>query len=122
MEKEIDENDWNWQGGISFEKRCKEEVSDNVFHNHRCYQNATKDGYCWQHHPDKVAERERLSNDIKKIKWENSPLSIAMRKIKELEEEIGILKMQLEICTYDPKKHEYYVEDRKRQINRRAVL
>ncbi|KKM21334.1 hypothetical protein LCGC14_1636420 [marine sediment metagenome] len=121
MEKEIDENDWKkkkyliWQGGISFEKRC------NVFHNHRCYRNATKDGYCWQHHPDKVAEREKLSKDIRKIKWENSPLNIAMRKIKELEEEIGILKSQLAICSYDSKKHKSYVKEQKRQINRGAV-
>ena len=104
-------------------ERCKKEVWGGYSHG-PCLRNAVKDGYCWQHHPDKVAERERLSDDIKKIKWENSPekrLIKAKEKIKELEEEVGILKSQLKICTYDSKKHKSYVEDRKRQINRGAV-
>ena len=27
----------------------------------RCLRNATKDGYCWQHHPDAVKKREEHS-------------------------------------------------------------
>lgn len=26
---------------------------------HQCMRRAIKDGYCWQHHPDAVKERER---------------------------------------------------------------
>ncbi len=80
-------------------EKCKKEVWSGFYH-HPCPRNAVKDGYCRQHHPDKVAGRERLSNDIKKIKWKNSPLSIAMRKIKELEKENDELKKQLNEIYY----------------------
>lgn len=104
-------------------ERCKTEVWGG-YRWHQCPRNATKDGYCWQHHPDKVAKRSKLSEKRYQRELDNSPqrkLKRANAKIKELEEEIGILKSQLEICSYDSKKHKSYVEDRKRQINKGAI-
>jgi len=37
--------------------RCKATVKGTGYHRVGCDRKATKDGYCWQHHPDKVAER-----------------------------------------------------------------
>ena len=104
-------------------EKCKKEVW-NRWNYFQCSRNAVKDGYCWQHHPDEVIKRERLYDEKFQRKLDNNPykkLKKAKERIKELEEEIGILKSQLAICSYDSKKHKSYVKERKRQINRGAI-
>ncbi|KKL52239.1 hypothetical protein LCGC14_1810250 [marine sediment metagenome] len=99
-------------------QKCKERVWNRWKH-FRCSRYAVKDEYCKQHHPDEVEKRRKISAKGFQRELDNSPwrkLEKANVKIKELEEEIGILKSQLVICSYDPKRHHLYIEDRKRQI------
>lgn len=75
-------------------ERCKETIWDNWTHRN-CSRNAVKDGYCKQHHPDNVKERERQTDERWKAKQESSPwnqLTKAIQKIKKLEAEIEQLK------------------------------
>ena len=51
--------------------RCKEQVMRG-YHMGTCARNATKDGYCKQHHPDSIAERDRLREEADAIKQHNS--------------------------------------------------
>lgn len=53
--------------------RCKKKETWNGYNYSQCSRKATKDGYCWQHHPDKVAERERLSEEKFQRKLDNNP-------------------------------------------------
>ncbi len=97
-------------------EKCKERVW-NKWNYFSCSRYVIKDGYCWQHHPDEVAKRRKLSEEKFQRELNNSPwrkLEKAKERIKELKEEIGQLKSQLQICSYDPKKHHSYIEDRKR--------
>ena len=73
---------------IPSEERCKQEgISDSSgFHFHRCYRRATKDGYCKQHHPDIVAERQRKSHEEYERKWKESPIMQLIEVAKKLEE------------------------------------
>ena len=78
-------------------EKCKKEVWSH-FHHYPCSRYAVKDGYCWQHHPDKVAKRKRLSEEKFLREMDNSPwnkLQKAKEKIKELEKENDELKIQL---------------------------
>lgn len=74
------------------EERCKKIVyGSHWWHRHQCLRNVWKNGYCKQHHPDSVKERERKSEERWKKKQENSlwnQLTKARQKIKELEEKI----------------------------------
>ena len=42
---------------------------------YQCNRNATKDGYCWQHHPEKVKERE----EKREKRLEATPFSMIHR-------------------------------------------
>lgn len=71
--------------------KCKERVSDNTGWGrmHQCTRNATLDGFCKQHHPDSVAERDRKAIKRYEAKREASPyhkIEILMAEIKQLKE------------------------------------
>ena len=83
-------------------QQCKQEVHDRQSswpRFHQCRRKAVKDGYCKQHHPDTVAERERKSKERWDKKWANSP-TVRLRKA---EEEIKGLKAQLDAVKGLPK-------------------
>ena len=76
---------------------CKELVWQGMF-SYRCSRKAWKDGYCKQHHPDTVAERNRKAQLRYEAKWEekkaNDPwrkLEVANARIAELEEQLRVL-------------------------------
>lgn len=63
--------------------RCKAAVlSLGGFHDHQCLRKTWQDGWCKQHHPDTVAERERESEVRDKQKYAASPLG-RMRRMSE---------------------------------------
>lgn len=74
---------------------CKEWVTGSLGGLFRCYRWATKDGYCWQHHPDAVKARQEKASARWEAKQQNSPLSRATRRIAELEAEIKELRAEL---------------------------
>ena len=44
--------------------RCKEEVQDSGgWHWYQCQRKPKKDGFCKQHHPDTIAEKQRKSKE-----------------------------------------------------------
>ena len=111
-------------------QKCRIWVVKDGSYKSRCSRKPIKDGYCWQHYEiakRKENEQRWVSLKISKKhqrELNNDPwkkLEKAKERIKELEEEIGILKSQLAICSYDSKKHKSYVKEQKRQINRGAV-
>lgn len=68
-------------------ERCKETVWDrHVWHQQQCSSYVWKDGYCKQHHPDTVKERNRKSEERFKEEMENSPWARLRRANKEIEE------------------------------------
>ena len=73
--------------------RCKECVPnygrDVGFH--QCTRAAVRDGYCKQHHPDSVAERQKKSDEAWEKKQANSPLV----RLSKAQEEIKSLRSQL---------------------------
>lgn len=70
--------------------RCKKGVMHG-FHLKQCKRSAVKDGFCNQHHPDNVAERDRKRMDDYRKQQENSPL----RVIARLRAEVASLKEEL---------------------------
>ena len=40
------------------EQRCQKRVRHSTWHSGQCSRRAVKDGYCKQHHPDALAQRE----------------------------------------------------------------
>ncbi len=80
--------------------KCKEEVFDSgAWHSHQCSHNIWKDkpndGYCKQHHPDIVKERDKAREERWKKVEEESPIHRLLKaneRIKELEVEIDKLK------------------------------
>ena len=65
---------------------------------YRCSRKIWKDGYCKQHHPDTVAERNRKADIRREAKWAeqkaNDPwrkLEVANARIAELEKQIRVL-------------------------------
>lgn len=55
-------------------ERCKESVypsdRDGSFYPHQCERKAWKDGYCKQHHPDSVKERNEKARQRHEQRWE----------------------------------------------------
>lgn len=79
-------------------EQCKEKIYAN-FITHQCERKATKEGYCWQHHPDAVKKRQEESDKLAEEKWQNSKfmqLQRANKKIKELKAKIAELETSLE--------------------------
>jgi len=78
-------------------KRCKQEVASAGiwFRWHRCKKYAVKDGYCKQHHPDTVTERQekrdkKFDEQQKQSTWYQ--LREAKKKITQLERKIERMK------------------------------
>jgi hypothetical protein len=57
-----------------------------------CSRKAWKDGYCKQHHPDTVAERDKAYHERYQQKLAHDPLQMAVKRIAELEAELATLK------------------------------
>jgi hypothetical protein len=76
--------------------RCKEKVYGrkryDQFYGHQCQKKIWKDGFCKQHHPDSIKEREVLSTQKYQEGLANTPLARAYARIKELEREIRLMK------------------------------
>ena len=65
---------------------------------YQCTRKIWKDGFCKQHHPNTVAERQKKQEERWKTKLDNSPwvlLGKAQKRIKELEEENAELKKSI---------------------------
>jgi ubiquinone biosynthesis protein UbiJ len=63
-----------------------------------CSRYATKDGYCTQHHPDFLAERQAIRDEKWEEKKRNSPEARLKRVVQEndkLKRENAALKLQL---------------------------
>jgi hypothetical protein len=74
--------------------RCKETVWAG-WRPKQCSRKIWKDGYCKQHHPDSVKEREKKRDERYEAKKAKSPwrlLEKANARIKELEEELEYIK------------------------------
>lgn len=68
--------------------QCKETViryTGTWPHAGRCSRKAVRDGYCKQHHPDAVAERERQREERWQKEQENSPWRALERARQEIE-------------------------------------
>lgn len=82
------------------EEKCSQTVYPNElwgsFHGHQCMRKIWKDGFCKTHHPDSVEKRSKESDARWKHKMENSPLTVAYKRIKELEDEISALRRELD--------------------------
>lgn len=80
--------------------RCRERVAGlGGWHFHQCSRKVWKDGYCRQHHPDTVAERNRKSRELWKKKQDASPwsqLKRAMEREEVLKAELAEAKKELE--------------------------
>ncbi|MCP3681583.1 MAG: hypothetical protein GY861_02740 [bacterium] len=75
------------------EARCQEMVSPperwGSFHRHQCSRKKWKDGYCKQHHPDSVAERDKKAEERFRMKVANDPRTLLHKaniKINKLSE------------------------------------
>lgn len=75
---------------------CKSKVFEaGCFHAFQCSRKATKDGYCWQHHPDAEDKRRRERDERDLRKFENSPWRMAEKRRAEKDKEIVRLKAKV---------------------------
>ena len=70
--------------------RCKESVMRG-YHMGKCLRNAVKDGYCKQHHPDSIAERDRL----RQVEWDRQQDNSIYSRFARLQERNKELQAQL---------------------------
>lgn len=91
----------NWQPN----ERCKQKVWPNgQFTSHRCSRKAVKDGYCNQHHPDTVKERDEKQRLKFQERIDKHPLTVAHKKIEELKQQHDDLQWALkQIADLDAK-------------------
>lgn len=52
---------------------------------HQCARKPVKDGFCTQHHPDKIKEREEQARARDQERWEKSPFNRIMALHAEIE-------------------------------------
>jgi len=74
---------------MSKPQKCTARIWDG-FHDYRCSRTATKDGFCWQHHPHAKIERQKKSQERFLEQQKNSPyekLRQCERRNAELEAE-----------------------------------
>lgn len=77
--------------------RCMKEVwCDGVFRVRQCSRKIWKDGYCKQHHPETVAQREEESERKQQERRERDPLVVARKRIAALEAEKDKLRAEIE--------------------------
>ena len=76
-------------------EKCKAKVVPNTrfgaFYIHRCTRKAVRDGYCRQHHPEAVAERERKSSERHEEKIAASPQAKLRKEVERLSAEVSRL-------------------------------
>ena len=70
---------------------CKQRIFGDWNH-YDCSRKAVIDGYCKQHHPDSVKKRREESDRKWSEKQANTPLSLALKKVKSLEADNALLK------------------------------
>ncbi len=76
---------------------CKERVHD--VHGaslHQCTRKATRDGYCYQHHPDAVEKRRKESDRAYHKRMERDPFTLFMRCQKRCAEVESVLRKFVE--------------------------
>jgi hypothetical protein len=76
-------------------EQCKKHVYSgrrDDFRGHQCGSKAKKDGLCTIHQPEYIAERNRKAAEAYTLKWENTPIKKANRRIAELEAENAKLR------------------------------
>ena len=80
------------------ETRCKEEVCGKSRwpRYHQCQRKAVRDGYCIQHHPEAVKEREIKSRERYEEKFKNSDFY----RLKKLTEEKYTIRKYKRILFY----------------------
>jgi uncharacterized protein YPO0396 len=82
-------------------ERCKKHVFSNRrddFRGHQCGNKAKKDGLCTIHQPEYIAERSRKAQEAYNLKWENTPIKKANRRIAE--QAATIERLTAEISEY----------------------
>ena len=66
-------------------QRCKATVpGSGSWHRYSCSRAATKDGYCQQHHPTRVAERRAASNEQHKKRMAHTTWTWDCKKLASL--------------------------------------
>jgi len=92
-----------WDAPIDPE-RCKASVTTlgMRFAFHQCQRKATKDGWCYQHHPNAVADRRQESVNAYRRKMANRPIVKARNQLAELRQVCRALLDQ-----YDDEIHYY---------------
>ena len=70
--------------------KCKQQVMHG-YHMVQCQRNEVTDGFCRQHHPDSVAERDR----VRKIAWETKQANSIYARYASLKDRIAELESQL---------------------------
>ena len=75
-------------------QKCKEKVW-NGYSSIRCSRNAVRDGFCKQHHPDAVKQRQQQQSERWERKMSNSPIARLQKRIDELEKENKELKAKI---------------------------
>ena len=71
--------------------KCKQQVMHG-YHMVQCQRNEVTDGFCRQHHPDSVAERDR----VRKIAWETKQANSIYARYASLKDRIAELEAQLD--------------------------
>jgi len=83
---------------------CKKQIFGDWKH-YPCSRKAVIDGYCKQHHPDNVKKRREDSDNKWKEKQANTPLALALKKIKSQEGDIELLKVDNALLKVEVNKH-----------------
>lgn len=80
----------------TYEDRCKQKVWPNgSFSSHRCTRKSVKDGFCKQHHPDTVKERDEKQRLKYQERIDTHPLTLAHKQIEELKQQRDELREAL---------------------------
>jgi len=74
--------------------KCKQQVMHG-YHMVQCQRNEVTDGFCRQHHPDSVAERDR----VRKIAWETKQANSIYARYASLKDRIAELEAQVDDLT-----------------------
>lgn len=102
--------------------RCKEEVVEPGgmgFHSYRCSRKAVKDGYCKQHHPDSVKEREAKSM----ARWEEKRKKEPWYVLGEVKEKLAAAEaenndLKAKVAHWEEKARQWLLsDDAKKQLD-----
>ena len=96
--------------------RCKAAVHERGrgVNSYQCQRKSKKDGWCLQHHPDTVAERQRKADERYKKQRANSPIARLRRGLEEVKAQRDAL---LEALKATVTELEYYCEMFDRDVN-----